>query len=215
MKKRYKICLTIIIVLILMISTVGIVSIFLKPEEKQDKNTTKILTSIEKYQYTLDDRDTKYMKENFNELKNILNNEEIDYEQYAQVLSKLFIIDFYTLNNKLNKYDIGGLEYVISDKKETFKNKAMDTLYKDIIDNTYKDRVQELPEIVEVKVINSENSKITLNEQEKECYKITLEYLYKKDLGYDNKGIVYIIRNEDKLEIAKYESLNNIEEQSN
>jgi len=215
MKKKYKMWLVLIIVLLVLVIIVGIVSLFLKPKENQEVNSTNVLSKIDKYKYTLDDRDTNYMKDNFKELENILNNEIIDYQNYAQVLSKLFIIDFYTLNNKINKYDVGGLEYITNDKIDMFKNKAMDTIYKDIIDNTYKDRIQELPEITEVKVINFNESKIVINEVQRECYEVSLEYQYKKDLGYDTKGIVYIIKNEDKLEIAKYEPLNNIEEEIN
>ncbi|MBE6154293.1 MAG: hypothetical protein E7163_01785 [Firmicutes bacterium] len=215
MKKKYKIWLILIVVLLVLVIIIGIISLFLKPKENQEVNSTNVLTSIEKYKYTLDDRDTKYMKDTFIELENILNSEEINYNDYAQVLSKLFVIDFYTLNNKINKYDIGGLEYILTDKVDMFKNKAMDTIYKDIIDNTYKDRIQELPEITEVKVIDFNVSKININDAQEDCYEITLEYKYKKDLGYDSKGIVYIIKNGDKLEIAKYEALNNIEEQIN
>ena len=211
MRKKYKVWLILIILLILVISIIGITSLFLNPKKEQDMNSTTVLSSIEKYNYNLDDRDTLYMEENFKELQNILNSEEIDYIKYAEVVSKLFIIDFYTLNNKINKYDVGGLEY---DKLEMFKNKAMDTIYKDIIDNTYKDRVQELPEITEVKMVDFKESEIKINDIEVNCYEVTLEYRYKKDLGYDKKGIVYIIKNDDKLEIVKYQPLK-MEEQTN
>ena len=59
------------------------------------------------------------MKENFKELDKILSEETINYEKYAQVLSKLFIIDLYTIDNKKNMYDVGSLEYVYD--KENFK----------------------------------------------------------------------------------------------
>ena len=207
MQKKHKIVLiTIIIILIIGVAALGIVKYLKKPQEEKIKNVTNIISNISDYGYSLDDRDTTYMEDTFKELEEILNSQIIDYEEYAKSLTKLFIIDFYTLSNKINKYDVGGLEYILSDKVEIFKTKAMDTIYKDIIDNTYKDRIQELPEIKEVKIVNIEQTKITINESETDCYKVDAEYIYKKDLGYDIEGTIYLIKNNNKLEIAKYEA---------
>ena len=205
MRKKYKVGMMLIAILIILVSMIGISKIFLKKDtESKPKVETKIISNIEKYGYTLDDRDTKYMKETFKELESILNIDEINKEEYAKVLSKLFIIDFYTLSNKINKYDVGSLEYILNDKVEMFKNKAMDTIYSDIIDNTYKDRVQELPEITDVEILEIKKSKFELNKEEKESYKITLKFSYKKDLGYDKEGTIHIIENNNKLEVALY-----------
>jgi hypothetical protein len=205
MRKKYKVGMMLIAILIILVSMIGISKIFLKKDtESKPKVETKIISNIEKYGYTLDDRDTKYMKETFKELESILNIDEINKEEYAKVLSKLFIIDFYTLSNKINKYDVGSLEYILNDKVEIFKNKAMDTIYSDIIDNTYKDRVQELPEITDVEILEIKKSKFELNKEEKESYKITLKFSYKKDLGYDKEGTLHIIENNNKLEVALY-----------
>ncbi len=169
MRKKYKVGMILIGILIILVSIIGISKIFLKKDsETKPKVETKIISNIEKYGYTLDERDTKYMKDTFKELESILNAEEINKEEYAKVLSKLFIIDFYTLSNKINKYDVGSLEYILNDKVEMFKNKAMDTIYSDIIDNTYKDRVQELPEISKVEILEIKESKFELNKEEKE-----------------------------------------------
>ena len=145
------------------------------------------------------------MEEEFNILMDNLKQEEVNYEDYARSIAKLFIIDFYTLDNKINKYDVGGIEYIYKDKQEDFKNKARDTIYNDIIDNTYLDRVQDLPEVTEVLINTLEEEKIKLNDQEYDGYKITLYFNYKEDLGYDKEGTIDIIRNGNKLEIVKYE----------
>ncbi len=205
MSKKYKIGLTLIVILIILLGVVGISRIFFwKEEEPKPKNNTKIISNIDAYGYTLDDRDTKYMKETFEELENVLNSEEVNKEEYASILAKLFVIDFYTLNNKINKYDVGSLEYILSDKVEMFKQKAIDTIYSDIIDNTYKDRIQDLPEIKEVTIDNIEQASIKLNEEETSCYKVTMSYKYKKDLGYDKEGTIYFVERENKLEVALY-----------
>ncbi len=204
MGKKYKIGLIIIGVLLAVAVGFGVMKLFYKEEVNEDINVSSIISNITDYGYTLDDRDTAYMKEVFNELEGILGESTIDYEAYAQALSKLFVIDFYTLNNKINKYDVGSLEYILSSKVDMFRQKAMDTIYKDIIDNTYKDRVQDLPEISSVNIISLEEDSYTLNEEEVAAIKITMNYEYKEDLGYDTEGTIYLVRQASKLEVVSY-----------
>ena len=206
MRKRYKIGLTIISVLLIIVIGIGVLKLFLanKEENKGEPNVTSIVSNINDYGYTLDDRDTNYMKEVFEELKTVLNSSEIDYNEYAKLLAKLFVIDFYTLDNKINKYDVGGLEYILSSSIDTFRQKAIDTIYRDILDNTYRDRVQDLPEIINVEIENIEDTVFNLNEEEVEAIKVEMIYEYKKDLGYDTEGTIYFVKNANKLEIAYY-----------
>ena len=205
MRKKYKIGMTLIAILIILVSIVGLSKLFLKKDkESKPKIETKIISNIEKYGYTLDDRDTKYMKETFKELESVLNAEEINEEEYAKILSKLFIIDFYTLSNKINKYDVGSLEYILNDKREMFKSKAMDTIYSDIYDNTYMDRVQELPEITKVEIVDFKEEEIEINKETIESYKVTMHFTYKKELGYDKEGTLNLVKNNNKLEVVMY-----------
>lgn len=214
MKKGYKIVLIILVVLLIVVLSIGAYKYLFKSDKTEEpKNVTTVVSTIEEYGYTLDDRDTEYMKTTYEELKNILSSEEIEEEEYAKTLAKLFIIDFYTLNNKINKYDVGSLEYILSDKVDMFKTKAMDTMYNDIIDNTYKDRVQELPEITNVEILSIETTEVEVGEQTLEGYKIKMTYTYKKDIGYDKSGTIYLVKNGKKLEVTKYEpSIEDIEE---
>ena len=205
MRKRYKIWLIIIVLLIVFVSGIGLFKLFINNDyEETPKNVTNIISSIENYNYTLDDRDTNYMKEEFKNLENVLKEEQVDFNLYASTLAKLFVIDFYTLNNKINKYDVGGLEYILNSKISMFKNKAMDTIYNDVIDNSYKDRVQELPEITNVEVLNVDETEIKINDDNTKAYRVTMNYTYKKDLGYDNEGTIYLVQTDNKLEVALY-----------
>ncbi len=204
MRKKYKIGLTTIVILILLTISLGVSKIFFEPTKPKEQNVTNIISNINDYGYTLDDRDTSYMKDEFKKLEETLNHNEIDYKSYAESLSKLFVIDFYTLSNKINKYDVGSLEYILTDKVNEFKNKAMDTIYSDIIDNTYKDRIQDLPEITNVEILSADEEKIKINDNEVEGYKITMEYQYRDDLGFDTKGTIYLAKTGPKLEVVSY-----------
>ena len=205
MRKKYKVGLIVISVLLVGVISLGVLRIFYNDEEeKREVNVTSVISNISDYGYTLDDRDTDYMKEVFSELENILVALEIDYHAYAEALAKLFVIDFYTLENKINKYDIGSLEYILSSSVESFRLKAQDTIYRDVIDNTYRDRIQDLPEITNVEVVNTEDTTFTLNDEEVDAIKVEMNYEYKEDLGYDTEGTIYLVRNDVKLEIVSY-----------
>ncbi len=204
MRKRYKIWLIIIVILIILALSLGPIGYFLfKNEESEEpRNTTSVILNLQDFGYTLEDRDTPLMQEEFNHLEELLKAEEIDYSEYAKSLAKLFIIDFYTLDNKINKYDVGGLEYILNDKREMFQAKAMDTIYNDIIDNTYNDRNQALPVVKTVEVLDVSETEITLNNTKTPSYKVTLNFTYTKDLGYDTESTIYLIKNNNRLEIA-------------
>lgn len=205
MRRRYKVGLIVISVLLVGVIALGVFKIFhSSEEEKTDVNVTSVISNINDYGYTLDDRDSDYMKEVFQELEDILNATEVDYQAYAEALAKLFVIDFYTLNNKINKYDVGSLEYILSSGVYTFRQKAQDTIYRDILDNTYRDRIQDLPEITNVTILNTEETTYTLNEEEVNAIKVEMNYEYREDLGYDTEGTIYFVRNGNKLEVVSY-----------
>ena len=92
MKKKYKILLIVIIILIvLIVASIIVLNVF---NNSSPTEPVKVVDSIDEFGYTLDDRDTELMKSTYNELKNVLTQDEINYEDYAEVLAKLFVIDF-------------------------------------------------------------------------------------------------------------------------
>lgn len=155
-----------------------------------------------KFDYTLDKDNTNLMKENFKELKDILANDNINYEDYAKTLAKLFIIDLYTIDNKKSMYDVGSLEYVYD--KENFKTRCQNTLYRGLNDKSTR-KNNEYPIVESINIDSFENGEFTYNDYKYESYEITLSWDYKKDLGYDKKGKVTIIKIEDKLYVVSYE----------
>lgn len=155
-----------------------------------------------KFDYTLDKDNTNLMKENFKELKDILANDNINYEDYVKTLAKLFIIDLYTIDNKKSMYDVGSLEYVYD--KENFKTRCQNTLYKGLNDKSTR-KNNEYPIVESINIDSFENGEFTYNDNKYESYEITLSWDYKKDLGYDKKGKVTIIKIEDKLYVVSYE----------
>lgn len=171
---------------------------------KDDKNvvTKKELDSLELYGYTLDDYDSDLYKEYFNDLKGTLNSKEVNYEDYAKEIVKLFVSDFYTLDNKLTSSDIGGVEFIPSDMVENFKMHAGDTMYNHVKTNIYGDRVQKLPIVKSVEVTNIENITYTYKDKEYSAYKVSTRWEYQEDLGYKNNEIFTLIKDNNKLYIV-------------
>ena len=170
------------------------------------KNNVKVIDSIVDFSYTLDERDTKLMKDTYEELKNILKEREIDYDEYAKVLAKLFVIDLFTMDNKINKYDVACLEYVYPDNLENFKTNVEDTIYKLMEDNTYGKRTEKLSIVNNVEITNEKESTFKINEEEIPSYVVTLNWTYDKDLGYDKNATITMIKKDKKLYVVEYKA---------
>lgn len=199
-KLFYFVMISLILVVIIIIG----VKFTLEFLVKDDKNvvTKKELDSLELYGYTLDDYDSDLYKEYFNDLKGTLNSKEVNYEDYAKEIVKLFVSDFYTLDNKLTSSDIGGVEFIPSDMVENFKMHAGDTMYNHVKTNIYGDRVQKLPIVKSVEVTNIENITYTYKDKEYSAYKVSTRWEYQEDLGYKNNEIFTLIKDNNKLYIV-------------
>lgn len=199
-KLFYFVMISLILVVIIVIG----VKFTLEFLVKDDKNvvTKKELDSLELYGYTLDDYDSDLYKEYFNDLKSTLNSKEVNYEDYAKEIVKLFVSDFYTLDNKLTSSDIGGVEFIPSDMVENFKMHAGDTMYNHVKTNIYGDRVQKLPIVKSVEVTNIENITYTYKDKEYSAYRVSSRWEYQEDLGYKNNEIFTLIKDNNKLYIV-------------
>ena len=204
MKKKYKrILIIILIVVLLAIISFVIYKILL--DNKTEEEVVNVVDSISEYGYNLDDRDTELMKSTYEELKNILNSDEIDYELYANTLAKLFVIDLFTMDNKINKYDVGSTEYVYPDALENFKLNVEDTLYKHMENNSSGKRKQDLPEVSSIEVLSTETGEYTIEENSFDSYIVNLSWQYVSDLGYDNNALITLINLDNKLYVVEYE----------
>lgn len=204
MKKKYKYPLLLLILVIIIIVGLILFKLFFAKDEV--KNNVKVIDSIVDFSYTLDERDTKLMKDTYEELKNILKEREIDYDEYAKVLAKLFVIDLFTMDNKINKYDVACLEYVYPDNLENFKTNVEDTIYKLMEDNTYGKRTEKLSIVNNVEITNEKESTFKINEEEVPSYVVTLNWTYDKDLGYDKNATITMIKKDKKLYVVEYKA---------
>lgn len=204
-KKRANRKIRVIISIVVIIVLAIFVYLFLKPSKpKKVQNVVKIEETIENYGYELADNETNYYKELFKNLKTVLNDKPLNEEKYASLVSQLFLADFFNLNNKHSKNDVGGLQFVYSDFRDDFEKLAKEGVYHYVESNIYGDRDQKLPIVKEISVLNVEQLEINyLDTSDKEAYRIDLKIIYEEELGYQAEATLYLVHHEDKLEIVK------------
>ena len=199
MKKSRKIIISLIV--IILIAIIGL--IVYKTVFNNSQEEVKIIKSIKNYDYNLKENETELYKTEFNELDKILSKKNVDYEEYAKSIAKLFIIDFYTLNNKLSKNDIGGTEFIKEDMRDNFIEEARSTFYKyvEVIDG----RTQELPEVSNITDVSVEKAefKYSDNTIDENAYKVSISWDYVEDLGYEKEASMIIVKQDKKLYIVE------------
>ena len=205
-KKFVKVFFAIIIIGVIgYVGYLGIKNFLPKKKEPGEVQVVQVTNSIDKYGYTLEDRDTELFKKNFEELKELLNQEDYDKEEYLKLISKLFIIDLYTINNKLSRYDVGGLEYVYSGAVTSFKSVAQNSIYKTVENNLDGTRKQELPEVESVEITDvSEYSFEMPDESKEDGYRVKVSWTYKEKMGYDNSATLVLIKDGEKYGVVYF-----------
>lgn len=199
MKKSKKIMISLIIIIIIVIISLIVYKTFIS----NSKEEVKIIKSINDYDYNLRENETELYKAEFNKLDKILSKKEVDYEEYAKSIAKLFIIDFYTLNNKSSKNDIGGTEFIEEDMRDNFIEEARSTFYKyvEVIDG----RTQELPEVSGINEVSVEKTEFEYSDKtiDENAYKISISWDYVEDLGYEKEANMIIVKQDKKLYIIE------------
>lgn len=205
-KKKNKIVLIILSTLIILTIVVIILSLLAKKNNKEENvNEIKKVDIIDKYGYYLEEDATEYYKKLYEELKNITNKDEVNYEEYAKIVAKLFVADVFNLDNKVASSDIGGLQFIYPDFKEDFIKINQTGLYSNIKSNIYNDRIQELPIVNNVEISKIKETTFNYNDKKYDGYEIELNISYEKDLSYPTSYTLILIKENKYLYVAKGE----------
>lgn len=202
-KRKYKLKPFIIVTLVLIVIIIVVWYFFFREKEM----TVTVVSQIDGYNYYLDSNETRIYKKYYKELEKELKDNKIDEKNYAELVSKLFIIDFYTLSNKLTNQDIGGIQFIHTNLQEKFKIEASSTVYKYVKNNLSGSRKQKLPEVKKVEV--SSNKMIKYNESnynDDSAYQLKVKVEYVKDLDYPEEMVLTIIHEDNRLSIVEVES---------
>lgn len=203
-KRKINVKRVVILIILLLLIIAGVVLAVNKLTSK--KNTAKEIkevASIKAYGYTLRDNATAYYKKLFKELEKTLDAKDVDEEKYAKLVSQMFVADFFTLDNKTSKNDVGGKQFVYANYQTDFEKYAKDSMYKTVESNVYGDRKQTLPEVTNVDVTKVKNESYKYGDNtDDNAYIYNFQTEYKKDLGYQTKGSLILIHNGKKIEVA-------------
>ena len=203
MKLKKKVKVILVIAIILIVAGLG----FLAYESVKPKavKTATVENEIEEYGYTLKSTRNDRYKEAFQELKDILSKKDVDEEAYVEQISKMFIMDFYTLNDKLANTDVGGIDFVHTNAKTNFLEKAEDTVYKYVENDIYGNRDQQLPEVTEVTVETIENIEYTIGTDftDDNAYQVEVSLKYKEDMDYPTKATLIFVHEDNKLSLVE------------
>lgn len=207
-KKKFGLKKLLIIVLIIAI----LASIFLIYKKLTKKDSDSGVEEVKKedviqtkeFDYTLYDNKSDLYKDYFADLKKELLKDEVNDEEYAKIISKLFVADFYSLAEKTTSTDIGGLDFIYENIKDNFVLKASDTIYKYVESNVYGDRKQELPKVTGVEVKSITKTPVTIGElNDQNGYTVSLSITYEKEMGYPKEVTLKLVHVEKKVYIVE------------
>ena len=193
-----------ILIILFMILIYSVGGIYYIEYVYKDNNepVVKNLAEIEGYPYSLKSNACKLYKDEFNILKDNLEN-KYNEEEYIKSISKLYIIDLYSLKNKLNKYYI-NVDFIYPDIVSNYRLNIENTLYKYLENNSDGNRNQELPVVSNVIIDEMLDEKYSLNKENVPCKKVNVTIEYENDLGYDKNGTITLVKQDKYYYIVEY-----------
>ena len=118
----------------------------------------------------------------------------------------MFIYDFYSLNDKTAKTDVGGLEFVHSAALENFIQNAEDTYYKYLESNIYNNRKQNLPVVSNISIDSTEQTQFAYgNENDENAYmvKVSWDYTDSNFSDYQKEATLIFVHEDFKLSLVE------------
>lgn len=202
-RKPKKVLIFMILIIILAIAAVASYFIFF---DKETVKEAKVVSKIDNYGYVLKSNKSDAYKKLFKELEKVLS-DEVDEEKYVKTISKMFIVDFYSLGDRNAKTDVGGVDFVHESALENFLLNAEDTFYKYVESNIYGDRKQELPIVDTVTIDSVEKTEFSYLETiDENAYKVTASWTYKDPTlaaGYQKKATLVFVHKDKKLVLVE------------
>lgn len=201
MSRKMVVLYFVVIIILLLAAWIIIAKPFNSNKKVQE---TKVVDKLDKYGYSINENATKYCKELFKDLKKTLNSDKVNEEEYAKLVSKLFLADYFTLDNKVSKNDVGGVQFVYQSYQDSFMKLSTEQVYKYVESNIYGNRKQDLPIVKNVEVTDIMNGEFEYGEEtDEKAFIVELAIEYEKDMGYQSNATITLIHKDNKLEIAK------------
>lgn len=206
MKLKKSVKRLLLILTVLIVAIIGFATYFFVMK-KENVEEVKVLKEIKGYGYKLKDNKSNAYKKLFTKLEEELSKDKVEEKNYVELISKMFILDFYSLNDKVAKTDVGGTDFVYPEILDNFLENAEDTLYKYVESDIYNQRKQQLPTVEEVKVESIKNETFAyLEENDEDAYIVEVSWTYKdkeKANGYQDSATLVFIHNGKRLDLVE------------
>ncbi len=205
LKKKPKVII-ITVVSIITILLLGVIVLNVLGDSHKEVKAVKIENSIKKYGYNLKENKPQEYKDMFKELETILKKDEVDEKAYVEKIAEMFIYDFYSLEDKTAKTDVGGLDFVHSAALENFIKNAEDTYYKYLESNIYDNRKQELPVVTDITIDAPEQTPFAYGEENDElAYQVKASWNYTSSnfSDYQNEATLIFVHEGNKLSLVE------------
>ena len=142
--------------------------------------------------YLISDEATAYQEVIFETLKNthelyVESPSESHTKSYVEAVVVNFVADFYTLSNKKNRNDVGGLPYVHLTYREAFKTEAGHQMY--LYLDSYLQNYEQYADLTVSDVIISDITKVNeatvIDSEEKMMFVETFSEFYEVSLSFE------------------------------
>lgn len=203
-RKPKKLLIVLIMLFLAIILSVGAYFIFFNKEEVKE---AKVVSKIDEYGYTLKSTKSDAYKKLFADLKVVLSEKNVDNKKYVKLITKMFIVDFYSLSDRIAKTDVGGTDFVHEDALENFIINAEDTFYKYVESNIYGQRDQKLPTVDKITIESVEQEEYSYSDTiDEEAYKVKASWTYKDEKiakGYQDEATFIFVHQDKKLVLVE------------
>ena len=197
-KKSVKrvIVISLIVLLVVVLAIGGFVG-YKKFKKGTNVKQAEVVDKIEDYGYYLEEDAPKGYKSLFDELRKVLNSQKEYEELYAKLVAQMLVFDFYNIDNKMSKNDVGGSQFIIENYRSNFILEASETVYKYVEHNVYGNRKQALPVVEETAIDSVKTNGYKYGKiKDDNAYIVKVNVSYKKDLGYPTSVTVKLIHTE-------------------
>ncbi len=145
------------------------------------------------------------------ELFALLSDEKSD-EELAEIIFKLFIANFYSLELAKTSSDVRGVQFVYEPFQDDIINIGRESIYERVESSYFGRRQQNLPTVVDVVIDEIEESTFLIEateeteEKEYKSYVISGEIVYDKDQGYRKELVGEVIINNGRYDMVSLQT---------
>ena len=173
-----------------------------------DDTDTETVNEFHNDFYTIGNNSTQINKDSFRELNSAITAQ--DPAKISEALTKCFVTEYYTWTNKDGNYDIGGMQYIYTDRRADFEKYSRYGFYADMDLYLKQYDRSELCQVKWVSVASTEQTDpfVLADGTSMDCYVVQASWDYEENTVMDTSAmqkatVFYVVDHDGRLEIAQ------------